>query len=382
MKRSVAGFLLLAAVALALGCAVTPCASWVEVGDGDWRFAWDPRWSRMSHTLEPGNTHGGVVVDRRGRIYVNTDARRAVMVMERDGSIVDAWGEELAGGLHGMCLAPGGEELWLVHTGRHELLRATLEGEILFRRGWPEESGQYQKAEQFNPTGVTVGPGGDVYVADGYGLGFVHQFRADGTWVRCWGGGGTEPGKFRTPHGIALDERHDPPRLIVADGYGLGFVHQFRADGTWVRCWGGGGTEPGKFRTPHGIALDERHDPPRLIVADRENHRLQTFTLDGALIEVVEGMLRRPCGAALHGDVLAVPDLAGRVTLLDRDNRLLAQLGDQPDEGKRANNGVPRSDWLDGQFVSPHGLAWGPDGDLYVLDWVAQGRFTRLAPIR
>jgi sugar lactone lactonase YvrE len=331
MKRSVAGFLLLAAVALALGCAVTPCASWVEVGDGDWRFAWDPRWSRMSHTLEPGNTHGGVVVDRRGRIYVNTDARRAVMVMERDGSIVDAWGEELAGGLHGMCLAPGGEELWLVHTGRHELLRATLEGEILFRRGWPEESGQYQKAEQFNPTGVTVGPGGDVYVADGYGLGFVHQFRADGTWVRCWGGGGTEPGKFRTPHGIALDERHDPPRLIVAD---------------------------------------------------RENHRLQTFTLDGALIEVVEGMLRRPCGAALHGDVLAVPDLAGRVTLLDRDNRLLAQLGDQPDEGKRANNGVPRSDWLDGQFVSPHGLAWGPDGDLYVLDWVAQGRFTRLAPIR
>lgn len=321
----------LALLALALGCAVAPRADWIGVGADGARFGWDPRWSALSRTLEPGNTHGGVVVDARGRIYVNSDSKRAVLVLERDGSIVDAWGEELAGGLHGMCLAPGGEELWLVHTGRHEILRATLEGAILFRRGWPEESGKYENAGQFNPTGVTVGPGGDVYVADGYGLGFIHRFGADGTWKQCWGGGGTEPGKFRTPHGLTLDQRHAPPRLLVAD---------------------------------------------------RENGRLQSFTLDGELIEVVEGMLRRPCGVAIRGEVVAVPDLAGRVTLLDRDNRLLAQLGDQPDPAKRANNGVPRADWLDGQFVAPHGLAWGANGDLYVLDWVSQGRFARLAPIR
>ncbi len=323
----------LASGALALGCALAPAYSseWIQVGEAGWRFGWDPRWNELSALLEPGNTHGGVVVDRLGRIYVNTDGPRAVMVFSREGGILDAWGEELAGGLHGMTLDRGGEALWLVHTGRHEILRASLDGEVLFRRGWPQESGKYQNAGQFNPTGVAVGPDGDVYVADGYGLGFVHRFRADGTWVQCWGGDGNEPGKFHTPHGIALDTRVTPNRLIVAD---------------------------------------------------RENGRLQIFTLEGELVEVVQGMLRRPCGAAVHGDVVAVPDLAGRVTLLGRNNELLAQLGDQPDESKRANNGVPRRDWLAGQFVSPHGLGWSASGDLYVQDWVSQGRFTRLARMR
>jgi len=47
--------------------------------------------------------------------------------------------------------------------------------------------------------------------------------------------------------------------------------------------------------------------------------------------------------------------------------------------GKRANKGVPRSDWADGQFISPHGLGWDAQGNLYVQDWVAQGRISRLA---
>lgn len=330
-RTAVLAFLSLAVLALALGCAVQPRAHWMEVGEGAHRFGWDPTWSRLSTTLEPGNTHGGVVVDARGRIYLNTDSARAVMVFEPDGRIVDAWGADLAGGLHGMTLDRDGKSLWLVHIGRHEILRATLDGEILFRRGFPQESGKYESAGQFAPTGVAVAPNGDVYVADGYGLGFVNRFRADGTWVQCWGGAGAEPGQFHTPHGIALD----------------------------TRC-----------------------TPNQLIVADRENGRLQTFTLDGALTGVISGMLRRPCGVAVHGELLAVPDLAGRVTLLDGNNELLAQLGDQPDEGKRANNGVPRKDWIDGQFVSPHGLAWGARGDLFVLDWVSQGRFTHLAPLR
>jgi hypothetical protein len=324
--------LALAAAAFLLGCALTPSpdpAGWQAVGEGDHRYGWDPAWGARPDGSDLGNTHGGIVVDAAGRIYVNTDTEDAVMVFHPDGRLLDRWGADLAGGLHGMTIAErrGVEHLWLTHTGRHEVYETTLGGRVLRTFPWPEASGKYASAGEFRPTGVAVAPDG---------------------------------------------------RVFVADGYGKGWIHEYTAEGEWTRCWGGPGTEPGRFRTPHGILLDTRGAEPRLVVADRENARLQVFDLDGGLLEVVEGMFRRPCMAAQRGDELVVADLAGRVTVLDRDNRLVTHLGDQPDTGKRANNGVPRAEWAQGEFLAPHAAAWDARGDLYVMDWLALGRVTRL----
>ncbi|MFN0056021.1 MAG: hypothetical protein ACKV0T_28075 [Planctomycetales bacterium] len=49
-------------------------------------------------------------------------------------------------------------------------------------------------------------------------------------------------------------------------------VQQFAADGTYLRGLGGEGTEPGEFKTPHGLALDSEG---RLYVADSRNSRIQ-----------------------------------------------------------------------------------------------------------
>ena len=84
------------------------------------------------------------------------------------------------------------------------------------------------------------------------------------------------------------------------------------------------------------------------------------------------------CSAALRGDHLAIADLAGRVTLLDERFELVGHLGDQPDPKLRAVNGVGKELWRDGEFLSPHGIGWGADGSLYVLDWNRHGRVTRL----
>ena len=301
----------------------------VILGEGEHRFRWEKHWMRLPADVRTGNTHGCVVVDAEGRIYFNTDSAHAVIVLAPDGSYLRSFGKEYAGGLHGMTIVreKGEQFLYLTHLGRHELIKTTLEGEELWTLGWPEESGKYEDAEQYRPTGVAVAPDGRIYVADGYGLSWIHQY--------------------------------DPRRR-------------------YVRSFGGPGKEPGKLRTPHGLWMDTRGEEPVLIVADRENSRLQTFSLEGEPLSVIEQDLRRPCNVYEHDGELVVPDLTGRITLLDAENRLIAHLGEQPDPALRAKNGVPVEKWKHGEFLSPHGAAWDSHGNLYVVDWNYLGRITRL----
>jgi hypothetical protein len=136
---------------------------------------------------------------------------------------------------------------------------------------------------------------------------------------------------------------------------------------------------------PHGIFLDERGvaqgKEPVLLVCDRENNRLQAFGLDGSHKEVLQAEVRRPCKIARRGADLVVADLAGRVTILDEDNNVVAHLGDNPDPSKRAKNGVPKEDWRDGEFIAPHSACWDAEGNLYVMDWLALGRVSKLARV-
>jgi hypothetical protein len=306
----------------------------VFVGEGDWRFRWEEEWMKLPEGRENlGSTHGCIVVDSKDRVYVNTDTEAAVMVFAPDGTYLRSWGKQYAGGLHGMCIVKEGEEefLYLTHLARHEVLKATLEGEVLWTRGVPMESGLYQDAGQYKPTSIAVRPDGGFYVADGYGLSWIHQYDSAGTYQRSFGGPGDQPSNLRTPHGI------------------------------W---W------------------DTRGEQPALLVSDRENHRLVTFAPDGTFQAAFEPGLRRPCHAQLHGDVVVVADLAGRVTLLDGKNELLVHLGDQPDPAKRAQFGVPREQWRAGEYFSPHCARMDSRGDIYVMDWNATGRVTKLVRVR
>jgi DNA-binding beta-propeller fold protein YncE len=273
------------------------------------------------------------VFDSSGLLYVNTDTEDAVIVFDPVGERVRAFGTELAGGLHGMCLVErdGRERLWLAHTGRHEVLQVTLDGEPVHTIPWPEASGHYESADGYRPTGVAEAP--------------------DGT-------------------------------LFVTDGYGAGWVHRFDSEGAYLSSFGGPGDESGRFRTPHGVWVDTRRAPPTVLVADRENGRLQRFTLEGEHLEVLEVELLRPCQVKECGGFLVVADLAGRVTILDEEGGLVAHLGDQPDEALRARNDVGRELWREGEFLSPHCARWDSRGDLYVMDWNAAGRVSKLERVR
>lgn len=300
------------------------------LGSGAHRYRWVTDWGRLAGGKELGNTHGCMVVDGKGRILVNTDTDQAVMIFSPKGELLGSWGKEYHGGLHGMCLRVEDktEYLYLAHTGRHEALKTTLDGKVLWTIGWPQASGIYGKEDEFKPTAIAVAPDG---------------------------------------------------RIFVADGYGKSWVHLYDKDRNYVKSFGGPGTEPGKMKTPHGLWLDARGKEPLLLVCDRENGRLQWFTMDGAFVRLLDQGLKRPCNVCPLGDgELAVADLVGRVTILDQDGHVIVHLGDNADPKLQAVNGVGREHWRDGTFFSPHSVCMDGNGDLYVMDWNSLGRITKL----
>ena len=148
-----------------------------------------------------------------------------------------------------------------------------------------------------------------------------------------------------------------------------------------MRSFGGRGSEPGKLAEPHGIWIDTRGSSPIVVVADRRNNRLQRFTMDGKHVDFITGF-RLPGHFDEHKGLVVVPDLHGRVTLMDKNNALVAQLGDS--NAENWNNPLrrePREKFIPGQFICPHGACFDHDGNIFVVEWVEVGRVTKLRKV-
>ncbi len=301
----------------------------ILIGAGEHTYEVTHDWARLPEGRAFGYTHG-VIVDGQGRVFIHNQSEDAVSIFDPEGRFVRSWGPEFKGGAHGMQYSrEGGDEfLYLSDIGRKQVIKTTLDGEIVWTIGCPMASGVYDDPGKFVPTNTAVAPNGDVYVADGYGQSWVHQFNA-------------------------------------------------RAE--YIRTWGGKGSEAGRLDCPHGIWIDTRSDAPRVVVADRSNRRLQYFSLDGRHEGFVTDDLRHPCHFDQRGEELLIPDLHGRVTILDRDNRLIVHLGDY--EGVEKLKGypnLPREERPAGRFISPHDACWDAAGNIYVVEWIRDGRVTKL----
>lgn len=300
------------------------------IGNASHLYAVQEGWGQLPANIQYGYTHG-IVVDDEDRVYVHHTGKESVVVFDKNGSFLTSWGSEFEGGAHGFYLHrdPDGQQyLYFADTKRSLIVKTTLSGEVLMRITPPDRPDLYDAERKYVPTDVCVAPNGDIYVADGYGQSYVHHYNAEGTYLRSWGGPGSEPGKLNSPHGISINLRGEVPEIYIAD---------------------------------------------------RSNNRIQVFTLEGEHVRFVEHNLDLPCSFYFFGDEVYLPDLHSRVTILDANDRLITHLGEDQQAYKQQGwPNLPKSYYRPDRFSSPHGICVDSKGNVYLAEWISDGRVTKL----
>lgn len=255
-----------------------------------------------------------VAVDSRDNVYVFNRGTCPMIVFDREGNVLRTWGQGIFKSPHGVTVGPD-DSIYCTDNGDYTVRKFTPEGKLLLTLGTRGQPAPPMSGRPFNrPAHLAVDPRtGELYVADGYSNASVHKFSPDGRYLFSWGESGTDPGQFNIVHNIAVDrdgwvyvadrENH---RIQVFDSSGrfeaqwcnlsrtacvyidtrgeeqLVYVGEYFC-GIGTNSMGmrlgprvtildtGGrvlarlgehsyGEEPGRFYSPHGIAVDSRGD--------------------------------------------------------------------------------------------------------------------------
>jgi hypothetical protein len=306
-----------------------------EAASSGWTIGPDPL--KLPEGMpELGNQHGDVAISSNGDIYVSLmqGLRSGVQVYSADGTYLRNV-KNAPTDFHGFVIHKGadGEFIYGPQLNAGKIVKLSLEGEVVMTipgDAIPKEFWQVNPKNQqaaLRLTGCTVAPNGDIFVTDGYASDRVHRFNAKGEYLASFGGKAA----------------------------------------------------PYNFKTLHKIAIDTRFDPPRLVGTDRANNRAVHLSLEGELIGEIATDLLMPAAAVVQGDLLAVGEIKGRVTIFDKENRVVARLGANPNPQEVGTNKIEQAQWKPGVVNAPHGVAFSPAGDLFVSEYSVHGRVLKFA---
>jgi DNA-binding beta-propeller fold protein YncE len=287
-----------------------------------------------------------VGIDGDDNVYVFCRGTHPVMIFDKEGRFLDAWGEFGENSFtfpHGLSVGRDGF-VYTADSRDHTVRKWTSDGKLVLTLGSAHQNAPAFSGKPFNrPTHATVAANGDIYVSDGYGNAKIHVFGPDGQLKFSWGEPGKEPGEFNTVHSVFID--HD--------------------------------------------------DDDTLYVADRFNNRIQIFTPMGEFVGQWDG-LHLPQSVRKGPDgAFYVAELANRVSVLSADGTVLARWGDgvelddveiggvalaRPDAPSRDPmiTGRVVNDPGPGLFCAPHGIAVDSEGSFYVAEssesWIGLDR--------
>ncbi len=274
----------------------------------------------------------GVAVDSRDRVYALRSGDNPVTVLHPDGTILDRWGNGLFSERPHLISIGEDDRIYVADDGGHRVYVFEPGGRLIetVGSGEPSDTGFNDKRFSSAEAAFEQMPGGSPFNRP--------------TKVASWRG-----------------------ELFVSDGYRNCRIHHFSTDRQLVRSWGGPGSDPSCFVIPHSVTIDgEGH----VVVCDRENDRLQTFSREGELLEVWNDV-QRPTDVAFDGQGYiyvaelargpsdlkswrlgrAEEELRGRVTVWSPDRTIVARLSFPAVE-----------------FLAPHAIAIDSKGAIYVAE--------------
>lgn len=289
-----------------------------------------------------------VAVDRDDNVFVFCRGTHPVMIFDREGRFLDAWGEFGANYFtfpHGISVGVDGF-VYTADSRDHTVRKWTADGKLVLTLGTAFQPAPASTGQPFNrPAHATVASNGDIYVSDGHGNARIHCFGPDGVLKFSWGSRGHGPGEFDTVHSVFID--HDDGDTVYAADRFNDRVQFFRPDGTYLGEWA-------DLRMPQSV----RKGPDGAFYVAELPHRVTVLGRDGTLI-------------ARWGDGVEVDDADGGAG---------AALPDAPAR-RSVVPGRVRTDPGAGLFAMPHGIAVDSAGSFYVAEaaesWAGLDRGSR-----
>ena len=210
------------------------------------------------------------------------------------------------------------------------------------------------------PDGVAIDTGGNILVVD-CGNHCIHQLSSTGKHLRTVGTQGNGPLQFLHPVGITV---HPGTGKVYVTDCGNHRIQVLNSDLTHANSFGSRasrkGSNNGEFDLHYDVSTDAEGN---VYVADKNNHRIQVFTVDGVYLRQFgkkgegEGELKEPVSVAIDShNVVYVGEYGNnRVSIFSTDGEFIKSFG-------RKGKGPV-------EFDRPNGLAVDKRGTLYVCDF-------------
>lgn len=373
-----------------------------------------------------GNGHGEIQVDSTGNIYVSVEGQEkgGIQVYSPNGTFLKQL--PLPPSLHGFSIrkTAEGEFIYAAVNGQQKAIKATLDGKVVLeiqRNSFPAEiadsisvilkDGTVVRGVRPETEGETltmtlpsgekktiakadIAKKGTAVLASSAKVEGINPVKDEGGVTMIVGGKSQKiafsemaqkDGKpaysealADTRSGLKLTNADAAPNgdIYVVDGYGTSWVFIFDSAGKFKKQFGGP-AEPFKLSNCHKVHIDTRFQPARVFLCDRANKRIMHATLEGDLIGVIATGLRNPSSASFYGDYVCIAEIAGRVSVWDKEGKMVAALGTNDTPGQTNTPRVPPSDWRDNVVTSPHGITFDAKGNILETEWNQFGRVLR-----
>ena len=246
------------------------------------QYEFSTTWFQLPSGIELGQPMAISSDDAGSLVLLRRMAEVPILVLKTDGSFVRGWGEGMFTGAHSVFVDRNGF-VWATDNADNVVYKFAMDGRLLMTLGRRGVVGDNTSRDLFDgPSGVFVDPEGDVYVTDGYRNSRIVKFNDAGEFLQIIGGvKGSGPGELDLVHAIVVDSRG---RLIVADRNNAR-IQVFNADGSFAEQWAHLGIEQpsGLYITSDDVVYTN-DAATGMILAIRE----------GRIVERIDGAGGRP----------------------------------------------------------------------------------------